>query len=71
MERRISPAERHFFFGYYDVQPFDSTGKYHLAHCVNFMDRLHEKDDEAEIGIIEIATKKYITHLFLSWKEGI
>ena len=59
MERRISLAERHFFFGYYDVQPFDSTGKYHLAHCVNFMDRLHEKDDEAEIGVIEIATKKY------------
>ena len=59
MERRISPAEQHFFFGYYDVQPFDSKGKYHLAHKVDFMDRLHEKDDEAEIGIIELDTLKY------------
>ncbi len=59
MERRISPAEQHFFFGYYDLQPFDSKGKYHLAHRVDFMDRLHEKDDEAEIGIIELATRKY------------
>lgn len=60
MEKRISPAEKHFFFGYYDVQPFDSKGKYHLAHCVSFMDRLQQKDDEAEIGVIELETRKYI-----------
>lgn len=59
MEHRISPAEKHFFFGYYDLQPFDSKGKYHLAHHVDFMDRLHQKDDMAEIGIIEIETRKY------------
>ena len=59
MEKRISPAEQHFFFGYYDLQPFDVNGKYHLAHHVGFMDRLHEKDDEAEIGLIELDTLKY------------
>lgn len=59
MEKRISPAEQFFFFGYYDLQPFDSEGKYHLAHHVKFMDRLHEKDDEAEIGLIELDTMKY------------
>lgn len=59
MEKRISPAEQHFFFGYYDLQPFDSKGKYHLAHHVDFMDRLQEKDDEAEIGIIELDILKY------------
>ncbi len=59
MEKRISPAEQHFFFGYYDLQPFDSNGKYHLAHHVSFMDRVHEKDDVAEIGIIELDTLKY------------
>ena len=59
MERRISPREQHFFFGYYDLQPFSKNGKYHLAHKVNFMDRLHMGDDEAEIGIIELDTLKY------------
>lgn len=59
MERRISPAEKHCFFGYYDLQPFDSKGKYHLAHRVDFMDRLHQEGDEAEIGIIELNTLKY------------
>ena len=59
MEKRISPREQHFFFGYYDLQPFDAKGRYHLAHRVDFMDRLHGKDDEAEIGLIEIATRKY------------
>lgn len=59
MEKRISPAEQHFFFGYYDLQPFDTKGKYHLAHRVDFIDRLHEKDDEAEIGLIELDTLKY------------
>lgn len=60
MEKRISPAEKFCFFGYYDLQPFDLNNKYHLAHRVDFMDRLHEKDDEAEIGIIELDTLKYV-----------
>lgn len=59
MEKRISPAEQFFFFGYYDLQPFDTKGKYHLAHKVDFMDRLHMADDEAEIGLIELDTLKY------------
>ena len=59
MEKRISPAEQYFFFGYYDLQPFSKNGKYHLAHRVNFMNRLHGPEDEAEIGIIELDTLKY------------
>lgn len=59
MEKRISPREQHFFFGYYDLQPFDSKSKYHLVHRVDFMDRLHMADDEAEIGLIELDTLKY------------
>ena len=32
----------HYFFGYYDLQPFDSTERFHLMHRVPFMDRLPE-----------------------------
>ncbi len=59
MEKRISPAEQHFFFGYYDLQPFSENGKYHLAHRVDFMNRLHGAEDDAEIGLIEPDTLKY------------
>ncbi|MGI6561328.1 MAG: hypothetical protein ACOX3Q_02030 [Clostridia bacterium] len=57
--RRISPGEGYFFFGYYDLPAFDPTGRFHLAHKVSFMDRLHVKGDKAQIGIIEIETGKF------------
>ncbi len=50
--KRISPKDGHYFFGYYDLQPFDKTEKYYLAHRVPFMDRLQTAGDAAEIGLI-------------------
>lgn len=50
----ISGAEDQVFFGYYDLQPYDSTGKKHLAHRVQFIDRLPTKDDVCELGYIEV-----------------
>lgn len=41
----------HYFFGYYDMRA--TQGKRHLAHRVQFMDRLPEKDDVAELGYLE------------------
>ena len=52
--RRITPADSHFFFGYYDLQPFNKSGKYHLAHKTAFMNRLQQKGDSAQIGLIEM-----------------
>ncbi|HBN85467.1 MAG TPA: hypothetical protein DDZ89_16680 [Clostridiales bacterium] len=57
--QRISPGDGFYFFGYYDIPAFDDTGHYHLAHKVSFMDRLHQKGDEAQIGIIDIGTCKF------------
>ncbi len=52
--KSISPDDNmHYFFGYYDLCPFDKTGRYHLAHRVSFFDRLPEKDDICEIGLID------------------
>ena len=37
-----------YFFGYYDLQPFDSSERFHLMHRVRFMDRRPTADDTAE-----------------------
>lgn len=48
------------FFGYYDVAAFNTTGKYHLYHRVGFMDRQPTKENSAELGMIDVATKEQI-----------
>ena len=55
--RIVTPDDGfHYFFGYYDLMPFDSTEKKHLCHRVPFMDRLPEPDDRAELGEIDLQT---------------
>lgn len=48
----ISPKEEQCFFGYYDLNAYDSTGEKHLCHRVKFIDRIPGKEDVAELGII-------------------
>lgn len=50
----------HYFFGYYDLQPFDTTGRYHLCHRVGFMDRLPTPEDVAELGMIDMESGEFI-----------
>lgn len=52
--RRITPANEHWFFGYYDIPAFDSDCKRHLCLKVPFMDRMNEKDDTAELYCIDL-----------------
>lgn len=48
----ITPDDgAHYFFGYYDMRA--TQGKRHLAHRVQFMDRIPEKEDVAELGYLE------------------
>lgn len=56
---RISPGDGHYFFGYYDLQPYDADEKLHLAHKTSFRNRLQTKDDLAQIGVIDMKSKKY------------
>ena len=55
--RRITPADEHCFFGYYDLNAFN--GNLHLIHKVGFNDRLQTGKDKAEIGIVNITNNKY------------
>ncbi|MBQ8894808.1 MAG: endonuclease/exonuclease/phosphatase family protein [Clostridia bacterium] len=58
----ITPPDGHYFFGYYDLQPFDSTGRYHLCHKAPFEDHIPEKDDICEIGAIDLETNTFIKY---------
>lgn len=57
--KRISPGSGNYFFGYYDLQPFNKDMSLHLAHKPSFIDRLQREKDSCEIGFIEMATGKY------------
>ena len=46
--RRITPADGHYFFGYYDIQPFSANGKYHLVHKTDFRNRLQKLKAQVE-----------------------
>ena len=55
--KRLTPEDgSHYFFGYYDLQPYDIGMKRYLCHRTAFMDRLPQPEDEAEIGYIDIGT---------------
>ncbi len=52
----------HYFFGYYDLQPFDSTGRYHLCQRVKFDNRQPVETDISEIGAIDLETNQFIKY---------
>lgn len=57
---RITPADdSHYFFGYYDLQPYNADETLHLTHKTEFRNRLHKRGDSCEIGVINMSNKKY------------
>lgn len=56
---RISEGEGHFFYGYYDNPAFSGNDRLHLVHRVSFCDRVQQSGDAAELGVIDIESRKY------------
>ncbi len=52
----------HYFFGYYDLQPFDTTGRYHLVHRAPFEGKIPGPEDVCELGAIDLQTGKFIKY---------
>jgi len=55
----ITQGPKHHFFGYYDIQTWDSTSTYVLAMETSFDDRFPFANETATIGMVEWETKKF------------
>lgn len=56
----ITPIDEYnYFFGYYDLQPYDAKSERHLTHRTSFADRLQNNKDIIEIGYITIKDKTF------------
>ncbi|MEQ8768900.1 MAG: hypothetical protein RIB60_00170 [Phycisphaerales bacterium] len=74
--RRVTPDDGlHYWFGYYDKCPWDSTGAKLLVHRTNFVDRFPEPSDPAEIGWVDPTARKPKFHKIgttraWNWQQG-
>ena len=70
---RITPLNKHHFFGYYDKSTWDSSGRYFLGLETDFIDHLPSKTDKAKIILIDL--KKNETKIIgetnaWNWQQG-
>lgn len=59
---RLSASPNHHFFGYYGINPWDSTAKYHLALETDFHAHRPLPEDTATVGRIHRETHEFIPH---------
>ena len=61
--KRLSARPKHHFFGYYGINPWDSTTKYHLALETDFHTHRPLPEDTATVGLIHRDTHEFIPHV--------
>ena len=59
---RLSASPKHHFFGYYGINPWDSTTRYHLALETDFHTHRPLPEDVATVGLIHRETHEFIPH---------
>jgi len=68
-----SPADEHFFVGYYDKSALDASSTRMLGMRVARIDRLPNANDEAVIGFFHLPSRQYVevgvTNAF-NWQQG-
>jgi hypothetical protein len=52
--KEITHGPKHHFFGFYDICPWDVSGRYILSHEVDFIDRRPEAGDGAVLGFVDL-----------------
>ncbi len=60
--KKLSAGPRHHFFGYYGINPWDSTGRYHLALETDFHKRRPLAEDVAVVGLIHRETGEFTAY---------
>lgn len=72
--QRISPPNQHFFFGYYDKCPWDSTGRYLLGMRCDFFERQPNPGEELTVGMFDLERGNRFLELdrtaAWSWQQG-
>ena len=58
--KRLSASPKHHFFGYYGINPWDSTTRYHLALETDFHTHRPLPENVATVGLIHRDTHKFI-----------
>ena len=53
--RRLTEGPAHHFFGYYGINPWDRSGRYHLALETDFHRRPPAPADRARVGLVDAA----------------
>ena len=51
--RRLTEGPMNHFFGYYGVNPWDPSGRFHLALATDFHRRPPGPEDEAAVGLVD------------------
>lgn len=59
MKKYLNVKNKQCFFGYYDLQPFNSDSSKHLANVVDILDRIPNKDDKTSLGYFDLNTDEY------------
>jgi hypothetical protein len=58
--KRLSANGKHHFFGYYGINPWDRSKRYHLALETDFDDRVPTAADWALVGLIDSRGHRFI-----------
>ena len=58
--KALSSGPKHHFYGYYDINPWDPSFRYHLALETDFHERRPEARDVAAVGLVDRETQDFI-----------
>ena len=59
---RLTNLPKHHFFGYYGINPWDSSGEFHLALETDFHTYTPKTTDEANVGLVNRLTGDFISY---------
>lgn len=71
--RNVTHGVNHYFFGYYDVNPWNSSGQVMLTMEVEFIDRFPREEDVATIGLVHLqdsSFEKIAETRAWNWQQG-
>lgn len=59
---RLTVSPKHHFFGYYGINPWDKSGRYHLALETDFHTHRPMVSDVANVGLVDRETQNFIPY---------